>query len=80
MKINSVKTKPSDLGHLKKIISFSSSWLRNLNAAGGNLIVSICCASYIRGVGEGGARGAIAPPLLKAGSINLANILLGYSS
>ena len=27
------------LGHLKKIISFSSSWFRNLNAAGGNLII-----------------------------------------
>ena len=26
------------LGHLKKIISFSSSWLCNLKAAGGNLI------------------------------------------
>ena len=37
----------SILGHLKKIISFSSSWLRNLNAAGGNLILSIYCASYI---------------------------------
>ena len=36
------------LGHLKKIISFSSSWLRNLNAAGGNLILSIYCASYIQ--------------------------------
>ena len=35
------------LGHIKKIISFSSSWLRNLNAAGGNLILSIYCASYI---------------------------------
>ena len=38
----------SSLGHLKKIISFSSSWLRNLNAAGGNLILSIYCASYIQ--------------------------------
>ena len=36
------------LGHLKKIISFSSSWFRNLNATGGNLILSIYCASYIQ--------------------------------